>query len=466
MENIIIKFNGEKAPRSKCRRLRRGKLKPEFYERNIDCFRIDGVWRRCDDKYIYKNLDRKDEYVRKSYFDDHIKNNSRGLKIYTIGVNAEGDDIMGYSTGIPFNIVEVYNEDTGEIERHRTSEFDSSNYSRNEKNGIYYKRGHASNISGQSGMLYRREIYNFDKIMGFYRDAKFSFNPIRKSKYSFGVEIETENGKIPVSELTSLGLFPLRDGSIGGFEYTSVPFNDLGHAVDIAKAVSKYCQISTANSLHVHIGGLNTDKDSIVTMYEVLYNLQDEIYSMFPAYKQGRNDVKRQAYSDRLPRLSRDSVDSYFNELMQFFTNGNMNGESYKGKRLNHPQDPNGEHKWQIGARYRIFNLVPMIFSEGRTVESRIHEETTNPYKIAYWIMINEAIVDYAQKRTFKQVFGKKITLDLILNEYFGKKEVSALTTYIDERKKLYATIGVNDIETYLKISSEDKSYEPPIKLF
>ena len=69
----------------------------------------------------------------------------------------------------------------------------------------------------------KKTIQNFD----YYYKPLFNNNVQNLSllfkDLTFGLEFETTNGIIPSSKLNCLPLLPLRDGSINGLEYVTIP---------------------------------------------------------------------------------------------------------------------------------------------------------------------------------------------------------------------------------------------------
>ena len=242
---------------------------------------------------------------------------------------------------------------------------------------------------------------------------------------SFGLELETSYGMIPEKLLGPLGLVPLRDGSLreGGiepYEYTTVPLSGstgLQTIKNICEQMIKRNTINTNCSLHLHIGGLpKEDKLFALSSYVLGYDLQDEIFSMFPLYKQDPRILGKEKnycnYLNSIGLLSstkeifnpeqnyEQQLQKNFDILFSFLCDGRLKEETdvFNIKRCVHPCDPEGRAKWLIHSRYMWKNLVPLIFSSARTVEYRIHTPTLNFTKIVNWLFICIAISRYAEK--------------------------------------------------------------------
>jgi len=78
MTQKIIKFNGEQALKHNCR-----KIKGDYYEKNVDCFLIDGKWYRLNSGYIEYDHE-INEYVIKS------ENLKKGIVGFENGKRKEG----------------------------------------------------------------------------------------------------------------------------------------------------------------------------------------------------------------------------------------------------------------------------------------------------------------------------------------------------------------------------------------
>ena len=77
---------------------------------------------------------------------------------------------------------------------------------------------------------------------------------------SFGLEFETVSGIIPNYKLNSLPLIPLRDGSIRGLEYATIPLQGklgIQALIDSVKELKKRTKYDETCSLHLHKGSYN-----------------------------------------------------------------------------------------------------------------------------------------------------------------------------------------------------------------
>ena len=443
---IVELYNGGKAPRKKTR-----KIKGKYYLINKHCFKIDGIWRRIDDPKIAYDTD-KDEWTKIDF--------AKGER-FIRGINDKGEYLYSFGRKIPSKARACVID--GQFLLAHKDIVKDFNYCK--ETDVYYVDD--KKIAESNSLLYNKMEYNFSKMYGYFEGRRYSTRGKfgLKSDLTIGVEMETCSGEVPIKDLVKVGLCPLRDGSIEGYEYTSYPTKYYNRLIRIAETVDKKCSVNHNCSFHIHFGGFDVTEENIVKLYHTFYSLQDDIYAMFPAYK--RNDehgVKRRSYTAELSNLFNSDISKYFKNILTFLADGEE--VSYEGKPIAHPKDPNGEHKWYINSRYTFVNFVNMIFSNSGTIESRIHEGTTNKYKIVYWAMVNEAIIKFALKYDFKEltrIFNNGFGLNDVINDIYDNEKANALISYVNERKELFN--GVSDPYCQF-LSDEDKSWNPAIKLF
>jgi len=219
----VTRYNGILENIENCRY-----IKGKFYKKNEDCFKVDGIWRRIDDPLMAYDFDTKSMYQKESM-------PSRNF-YFVIAISDTGEKIYASSSNIEFPFCEVY--ENGKIYLIKDSIVDKNRLNYIKEYGVYSDNKTIS-IAKDKLFLFQRKYYSFSNVINFFNGRKFNFDDFRKSKYTFGIEVETSAGELNAEELISLGLFPLRDGSITGYEYTSVPFNDVGHAIAIAEKLSE-----------------------------------------------------------------------------------------------------------------------------------------------------------------------------------------------------------------------------------
>jgi len=263
------------------------------------------------------------------------------------------------------------------------------------------------------------------------------FSPIIED-LTFGLEFETTKGIIPNNKLSILPLIPLRDGSIEGLEYVTIPLSGkkgVQAIIDSVIELDKRTEYNNSCSLHYHIGNIPRTPEFILAFYKVISNFQDELFELFPLYKKYNFGVKRKSYSKPFPfnlinSQLEPSIDctneaqlnknfkvlfDYFAEIIPF--------EAYNydlDKVLNHPLDERGQAKWNINTRYYAVNFIPLIFGNKKTIEFRIHTPTYNIDKILNFLFINSYLINYTKKNYAEILSNPKLLLRKDLNSFIS----------------------------------------------
>jgi len=324
---------------------------------------------------------------------------------------------------------------------------------------------------------------------------------------TFGVELETSSGGF-MSEnlLDTLGFVPLKDGSIGSYEYATVPYGctfefpftlkpckqemikDLRVFYYGLSTLSKTAKTNNKCSLHVHFGNTMKSKDFIIAFYLVCLAIQEEMFTFQPYYK--HDAVKylglKKNYCKKLPSLfdkdffknfnknftNKEEYDElvnyYYNVIFQFVSNGEPLGPKYNRTSKVHPMGK----KWERTERYNWVNIVNTIFNNEETIEFRLHSGTLNPQKTMNWILICAAIINYTQNNIREILKNKKeINLNNILQGYCtgfrAKKKTNPygiflynyLNAYVNERKAFFNTLRKEEDFAGNKEYNNDKNY-------
>lgn len=230
--------------------------------------------------------------------------------------------------------------------------------------------------------------------------------------YTFGLEFETVKGQIPKKICDTLGLIPVRDGSVKGIEYATIPLSGkkgLQAVLDSAIVLDKRTSSDTECSLHVHVGNLPRTEKFFIALTKVLCHIQEDMYNHFPFAIRGGYGFKSKDYTAPLPAIqllsqmdaviTNKNLKSNFAPIFEFLSMGQV----YKdfGEKLSnvksHPSDPQGTSKWYVKSRYKWVNMIPLLFGNKQTIEFRIHTPTTHPDKIMYFLTLVFAIVDMAK---------------------------------------------------------------------
>jgi hypothetical protein len=280
---------------------------------------------------------------------------------------------------------------------------------------------------------------------------------------SFGLEFETTEGTLTDRILRRTGLIPLRDGSIQGLEYVTVPLSGekgLQTVVNATAELAKRTRYNNSCAMHLHIGNVPRTKEFILAFLKTTIAIQDEIYEMFPLYKKYNFGVKNKNYSKPYPafellskmdaNITSENINENFDVLYRHLTLNSQRFSDVNNDLNNvhiHPADPDARAKWNIPTRYYIHNLIPLIFGNKKTIEFRIHTPTTNVDKIMHFLFINSIIVNYVIKNssgilTKEHVLptrGTSIIQGMIEQAFKGDPERSGLRNslllYVSNRK-------------------------------
>jgi hypothetical protein len=298
-------------------------------------------------------------------------------------------------------------------------------------NGEYYAKdkftsSYFTKIIAPSSNIKRKLTYDSTGIIKNYmKDYDENYNPVISNninKYgdvledlTFGLEFETVSGYIPHRITRKLGLMPLRDGSVSGLEYVTIPLSGkkgLQSVVETCSVLNERTKYDDSCALHLHLGNVPRTMEFMVALYRVLAHVQDDFYKMFPIYKKYNFGVKRKNYTKPLPnnimntlldnKITKDNIVDNFNELFEFLSMGVNYKNNYDSLDdvKSHPSDPYGDKKWQIKTRYYWVNMIPLLFGNKETIEFRIHTPTYDPNKIIDFITICASIINYTKKNT------------------------------------------------------------------
>lgn len=438
----IITFDGTPALRKNCRKYKNG-----FYEMGRQCIKMkDGRYYRIDSgKIIYDHLTKK--YVFNS------ANLVRGI-VNTVGNKIE----FGYFTHDKILNVNVKNIGLAVNEKVL-----NRNYIEQLCTGDFYHKSHIPKdfFKIKLGGEYSKEL----DYQASYRQAEITqhfekyFEPPYVKDYwkdlpdhvTYGIEYETNAGIIPERLCLKNGLIPVKDGSLRkgwkiSFEYATVILekNNIFPAIkEHSRLLNKYCSKSTNESLHVHIGGYIPSKEFIVNLYHTFQLVQKELFRMFPKFTR-KTSVFKKSNKDYCKPIKKiinrgDSIENNFSKIIIFLSQGYLNSDNFKYFGQPHPVDPQNKHKWDIKSRYYAMNLIPFVFKGTGTIEFRMHTNTFNKDKIASWLMIITAIVEYAYRtKENSSNLPNSLNLNTIIDSVYTNKILKKyLKAYIEYRKNL-----------------------------
>ena len=416
-EKKVITIKGEELPISQCRKF--NKLYYKLGDINIqnsgDCYLINGkcyreetgliVYNYSIKEYVILNdnllqgvVDVADGNLIIGYFNNNTKyskitdKNGKSHWLYNVEIFNNNKEYREYlSTG------NFYHISTLQAWKFNRIEFPNKNY----KYSLPYdSKGIVGNNLKNYNENYNPEISQNIK----------NYTPLLEN-LSFGLEFETTKGHIPDRVLNQYGLIPLRDGSISGIEYVTVPMEGekgLQCTADILKELKKRTSYSDKTcSLHLHLGNIPRTKEFILAFFKVGMKIQDEMFQMFPLYKKYNYHIKNKNYSAPLPTfeilsqldpiIDSRNIDENFGILYKYLSMGQdfkSVGNNLENV-LSHPADPNGNQKWNVKTRYYLYNIIPLIFGNKQTIEFRIHTPTYDVNKILPFIFMNSLIVNF-----------------------------------------------------------------------
>lgn len=278
---------------------------------------------------------------------------------------------------------------------------------------------------------------------------------------SFGLEFESIAGQIPKNICNKLGLMPLRDGSISGIEYVTIPLSGskgISNIIDSVYELNRRTKYDDSCAMHLHLGNVPRTPEFLTAFFKLTLGVQDEIFKMFNLYKKYNFKYKNKNYSapyDTFRLLSKldpvitdknliKNFDVIFTELSEGYPLRNFGDTGDLSKIDHHPRDPHGNQKWNISSRYHIHNLIPIIFGNKQTIEFRIHTPTYDIDKIMAFLCINSILVNFCIQNT-KQILDGTIdshtySLTNIINNYgivngVSLRYISRLIKYVEGRK-------------------------------
>ena len=416
-EKKVITIKGEELPISQCRKF--NKLYYKIGDVNVqnsgDCYLINGKCYREETNMITYNHSVK-QYVI-----------SDSTLIQGVVDIIEGDLILG-SFDNDINYSKILDKDNNRYYLLDPKIFENNNEYREElSSGNFY---HISKLPSKrfNTIILPSKNYKYSLpydskgiIEKNLKNYNNNYNPeISKNiknyaplldGLSFGLEFETTKGFIPNRILNQYGLIPLRDGSISGIEYVTVPMEGekgLQCTVDILDILKERTEYNDNTcSLHLHLGNIPRTKEFILAFFKVGMKFQDEIFKMFPLYKKYNYHIKNKNYSAPLPTfeilskldpvITSSNIDENFGILYKYLSMG----QDFKsvGNSLDnvhsHPADPNGNQKWNIKPRYLIYNIIPLLFGNKQTIEFRIHTPTYDVNKIMPFIFMNALMINF-----------------------------------------------------------------------
>ena len=266
---------------------------------------------------------------------------------------------------------------------------------------------------------------------------------------SIGVEFETEAGLISEKDCLLNGLIPLRDGSITGLEYVTIPLSgEKGSQalINTIELLHKHARIDHSCALHYHIGNIPRTKEFIVALWIVITLIQRDLYKYQSPYKSDNRGFKNKDYTKPLPNLlnkfekdlKNKSLDDAYDMIIDYLSMGEFKNHIELKDIKNHPRDPEKRQKWHVKTRYHIVNIIPLIFGNKKTVEFRHHDINLNPSIIVNELVINVAIVKFVLDN-MPGILSNEIDISFnrIIENYLvsNVRQLDSVFTFLDQKR-------------------------------
>lgn len=490
-DNKLVKdYLGDLVPKSKAH-----KIQGKYYVENKSCFRMeDGQMYRITstEKIAYDHFKKK--YVLRS-----------SSKLISGIINTKGE------TGL-FSENELYVSLLDTVKHRGNVGVICLNAKIAEKldyveciaDGIFYKKSslkdedhkawfNKKNIPASE----RSKSYNLESDLGRKRQLTESyeaFNPkisvISKKiakvigDKTFGMEAEVINGFIPKRIRSELGIKALKDGSLRweggeGIEYVTMPMSGAkGIEVirEFCKELSKRCEVNNLCSVHFHFGNVRKDKLYVLSLYNVVSLVQNELIKYFPYSRFNSIKPDGKVYCKLLDNLKinykkilaasdeesfhRKTVEE-FDKIYRWLNNGKGLAEEYGDREIvRETKIINGKkmffdkwlkniyttksvyhaisgNKWDRASRYYNVNFLNLFFSKMGTIEFRAMEGSTNSTKVLNWMLICASILNYAEDIS-KCFTLEKVTLKEILKKSLSESWTNYIMEYMDLRNRTF----------------------------
>lgn len=237
--------------------------------------------------------------------------------------------------------------------------------------------------------------------------------------YTFGVEIETSLGYIPLNEIVanSINVKCVRDGSIRGGEYvTGILTGDQGflNLKKLTNILRKYCKVDQTCGIHVHIGNYSFTKENIVFIYLLCSILEDELLDMMPMSRRGNayctelnkkilsnTDIISLCTSSGTKQEHNKEIEEIYLKLYKYLLYGNNNSDELPIRRpeilhrdsngnivpkkvnkntktVRKAPHPGGHYAGgRGGPRYNWLNLIPCNFKQKENTSFRLASKST-----------------------------------------------------------------------------------------
>ena len=392
---------------------------------------------------IYEDIDAKGNLINCKYTVANIREYSSFVEVYNPN-NKISEIAYIQESLIENNIFQFY-------------------YVENVNNGMFYRKDgkyHAEFFNKETHTCYRKHK-NSSSFRDFCKNKPKTYVKMLDKKYTWGVEIETSSGFLPSRLDKELFYSAVHDGSLrdengsvyGGEYVTDVLFGDLGlqNLKKLCNELSKRCMINKKCGVHVHIGDVTFNKESIILMYYLYSKLETQIFDMLPPSR------RKNEYCRSLPKLfiditqlnnvsSRDYlIDVYYDQIMRILSSGHSTNLKVN-KKNDHPKGFKCGYDHST-ARYCWVNFIPAVFNTRKnniyTIEFRPHSATTSYNKIKNWLFICIALIDIVENHKKDIYANPNIKLQDIIRIVYPKNHIE-INEYIEKRTNKFSDKSID----------------------
>ena len=296
-----------------------------------------------------------------------------------------------------------------------------------------------------------------------------SFKEFERLKYTYGIELESSQGRFEEDEVAHLNVKAVHDGSLreadgsnplGGEYVTGILVGDSGlnQLHEICRVLQTKCKVDKRCGVHVHIGGLNWGKEEVVYSWILAELLEAEIFDTLPASRRDNSycrPIKKLIGKIGLTNLVQAKsiqeynieIDTIYKYLFTEVSGLHPSEQPSRGinKNTDHPKGPKcGFDK--KSQRYCWLNYVTLLFNTKKvnnswTLEFRNMSGTLNYTKIKNWLKLCMAFCSFVEnhKSLIKNSLKTPLTLKTVITTIYPNTG-GKLNSYMDERKQLFRT--------------------------
>lgn len=301
-------------------------------------------------------------------------------------------------------------------------------------------------------------VYNINK-------ANFIESQGRYSKtggigYTFGVELETEKGVLPLELARLTPVNCVGDRSIGGLEYvTGVLSGDSGmdKLSEICETISDYTMVADTCGLHVHVGGDGSswnpvfDKEFSVLSIMLGCLIEDELFSLLPSNRREKRNSNGQSYCESILGYSDISMRNWKEKLFEFVY-GRKPEDSSEGfgdiKSLVESRHQVG--RWGAG-RYKWLNLVNCTTDNSgrrngggfKTIEFRAFNSTLNKEEVWAFVIISLAFVAFVEKNRSSIPSLKRLSISEMISATMDHDTALKMRNWISNKMSQIRSVKI-----------------------